>query len=320
VGIESNVEVSSSVTQSSVGNGSTSATLPEAPPIDDLRHLELTKWKTVRYNEDTSKFEFFYDNTQMIPYTDRQFQFFIENNWFKVGRTSSKNSLKFVKEQNGAMVTRSIEKARGGATRSQCVAQGIIVTTMKDMDDGADNVPLLQLSKPYLQMEGVGYCVLISAYNLHPTMTSEDVAFFKMLHKLEENGGGGVWVIEPTKLLQLIHNRCTDYYFKAKLDKKNDCKQRTARIKQVITEASRENGKLLLELSLKTLTLMTTLNVRHFVAYDASRNIIIEPSQRGGLEIIRNEDNYPEILETLKYTDTYDIVGVYELNIKQPRR
>ena len=124
-----------------------------------------------------------------------------------------------------------------------------------------------------------------------------------------------------SKLLRLIHNRCTEYYFKSELDKRNICKSSTAtKIKESITEASSENGKLLLELSLKTSTSVPSLNIRHFVAYDASRNIIIEPAQRGGLEIIKNKDNYPEILESLKYTETYEIVGVYELTKKKPNR
>ena len=102
--------------------------------------------------------------------------YFTDENLFRVGQKYSPNSLKFVKEQNGGLVTRSVERVRGGATRYQCVTQGIIVTTIKDMDDGADNVVLLKMSKPFLQMNGVGYCVLISAYNLHPTMTLDEVA------------------------------------------------------------------------------------------------------------------------------------------------
>ena len=127
-------------------------------------------------------------------------------------------------------------------------------------------------------------------------------------------------MIDPKKLLQLIYNRCTEYYFSSGIDKKKNCKQNAIIVKRVITEASREKGKLLVELSLKNSTSVPSLNIRHFVAYDASRNIIIEPAQRGGLEIIKDEYNYPMILETLKYADTYDIVGVYKLTKKIPNR
>ena len=43
-----------------------------------------------------------------------------------------------------------------------------------------------------------------------------------------------------------------------------------------------------------------------------ARNIVIEPSQRGGLEIYRDIDNYPLILEMVGCVGTYEIVGVYK--------
>ena len=57
----------------------------------------------------------------------------------------------------------------------------------------------------------------------------------------------------------------------------------------------------------------TVDKINHFVAYDAKKNIVIEPSQRDGMEIFRDVDNQPMILETLGYELTYEIVGVCKL-------
>ena len=64
----------------------------------------------------------------------------------------------------------------------------------------------------------------------------------------------------------------------------------------------------------------TVEKINHFVAYDVEKNIVIEPSQRDGLEILRDVDNQPMILETLGYELTYEIVGVYKLMQKPPMR
>ena len=51
-----------------------------------------------------------------------------------------------------------------------------------------------------------------------------------------------------------------------------------------------------------------------------ARNIVIEPSQRGGLEILKDIDNYPLILDTLGCADSYEIVGIYRLLPKPTTR
>ena len=73
-------------------------------------------------------------------------------------------------------------------------------------------------------------------------------------------------------------------------------------------------------MELKDVRTETLVDIRHFVAYDASRNIVIEPKQRVGLEIFRDLDNYPLLLETLGYAGTYEIVGIYKLLQKPTRR
>jgi hypothetical protein len=73
-------------------------------------------------------------------------------------------------------------------------------------------------------------------------------------------------------------------------------------------------------LELKDVGHAANVDIRHFVAYDASRNIVIEPSQRCGIEIIRNRDNYPMVLETLGCASNYEIVGIYKLLHKPTRK
>ena len=63
------------------------------------------------------------------------------------------------------------------------------------------------------------------------------------------------------------------------------------------------------------------VNINHFVAYDAERNAIIEPSQKDAIQVVTGSDNIsPLILETLGFKDFYEIVGVYKLAPKPSRR
>ena len=64
----------------------------------------------------------------------------------------------------------------------------------------------------------------------------------------------------------------------------------------------------------------SVVNIRHFVAYDAERNILIEPSQDGAIEVLTDRNNKPLILYTLGYKDIYEIVGLYKLVPKTARR
>ena len=56
---------------------------------------------------------------------------------------------------------------------------------------------------------------------------------------------------------------------------------------------------------------MTLMN--NAVAYDAERNILIEPSQEGAIPVLTDKNNQPLILYTLGYKDIYEIVGLYQL-------
>ena len=89
-------------------------------------------------------------------------------------------------------------------------------------------------------------------------------------------------------------------------------------IRNIISDCAVEKKKLLLEL--QDVKNKKVVNINHFVAYDASKNMVIEPSQSGGLEIFKDIDNYPLILQTLGYDGTYEIVGVYMLVPKPKRR
>ena len=64
----------------------------------------------------------------------------------------------------------------------------------------------------------------------------------------------------------------------------------------------------------------SVVNIRHFVAYDAERNILIEPSQDGAIEVLKDRNNKPLILYTLGYKDIYEIVGLYKLEPKTATR
>jgi hypothetical protein len=84
------------------------------------------------------------------------------------------------------------------------------------------------------------------------------------------------------------------------------------------SSCNKESGKLLLEL--QEIKNDSVVNIRHFVAYDAERSILIEPSQDGAIEVLTDRNNKPLILYTLGYKDLYEIVGLYKLVPKTARR
>ena len=174
---------------------------------------------------------------------------------------------------------------RGGYTRSESNALGLKVTSMFELNNGVRMTTLVPLSKQFLTMDGIGYCMLISAYNLHPTMTVADAVIFSAKHEDEDRGGILVRVIKPKDLLRLIHDFCKGFFFKCihspdRTRKISNEKQ----INKLINDSSKESGKLLLEL--QEIKNDSVVNIRHFVAYDAERNILIEPSQDGAIEVI----------------------------------
>jgi len=282
----------------------------------------LSAWSSVCYDVDTKMFQFFDVNNGAISYSADDFRQFIDNNLFSVDGGLSKNSMKKVKDAKGRRVLKNgVARIKGGATRSQCQKEGISVTTLLEVNNGAKSRSQKALSQPYVELQGEGYCMLMAAYHLHPTMTAAQVEKFAEHHTLDESWGNGfgVYVILPNTLINLIHDYCTDSYFKSVLDPvKTRNKNKSNRITEKIKECDVEKGKLLLEL--KDVRHEAVVDIRHFVAYDASRNIVIEPSQRRGIEIIRNIDNYPMILDTLGYSKSYEIVGIYKLVTKPPMR
>ena len=186
------------------------------------------------------------------------------------------------------------------------------------MDNGAENEILLKLSKEFVKLDGEGYCFLICAYNLHPTMTRADVDFLAAKHTLEASCR--LYTIVPTDLLRYMHDHFKDYHFKCILCPGNERSKSNSRdIAKQINKCVVDEGKIILELQgIHTLS-TPSLDIRHCVAYDASRNMVVEPSKQGGQSVIKNVDNYPMILETLGYTDIYEIVGIYKLVPKLPR-
>ena len=86
----------------------------------------------------------------------------------------------------------------------------------------------------------------------------------------------------------------------------------------MIRDSNKESGKLLLEL--QDIKNDSVVNIRHFVAYDAERKILIEPSEDGAIEVLTDRNNQPLILNTLGYKGIYEIVGLYKLVPKKPRR
>ena len=275
----------------------------------------LSAWSSVCYDKNTKKFRFYDVNNRAISCIDADFRQFIDNNLFSVDGCASKESLKKVKKAKGSKVLKNgVARISGGATRAQCLREGRTVTSLLDVNNGAESRSLVNLSQPYVELPGEGYCMLKSAYNLHPTMTTAHVEKFAEQHTLDESWGSGfeVYVIQPIKLLMLIHDSCKDFCFKTVLDPtrtRNMYNNET--IRKIISECDIKKEKLLLELQDKRNKTVDKIN--HFVAYDAKTNIVIEPSQRDGLEIFRDVDNQPMILETLGYELTYEIVGVYKL-------
>ena len=235
-------------------------------------------------------------------------------------RCQSKNSLERVKEKRGDLVRKNVVvPTRGGYTRSESNALGLRVTSMFELNNGVRMTTLVPLSKQFLAMDGIGYCMLISAYNLHPTMTVADAVNFSAKHEDEDRGGILVRVIKPNELVRLIHDFCKDFFFKCihSPDRTRDSTNEK-KIKDLIIDSSKEGGKLLLEL--QEIKNDSVVNIRHFVAYDAERNILIEPSQQGAVEVSTDRYNQPLILYTLGYKDIYDIVGLYQLVPKNPTR
>jgi hypothetical protein len=275
----------------------------------------LSAWSSVCYDKKTKRFEFYDVNIRAIPYSAEDFRQFIDNNLFNVDGGGSKDSIKKVKDAKGSRVLKNgVARISGGATRSQCLKEGVTVTTLLDVNNGAKSRCHVKLSKPYDELQVEGYCMLKSAYNLHPTMTAAQVEKFAELHTLDERWGSdfGVYVIQPIKLLMLIHDSCKDLCFKTVVDPtRTHNMYNNKTIRKIISECDIKKEKLLLELQDKRSKTVEKIN--HFVAYDVEKNIVIEPSQRDGLEIFRDVDNQPMILETLGYELTYEIVGVYKL-------
>ena len=156
---------------------------------------------------------------------------------------------------------------------------------MFELNNGVRMTTLVPLSKQFLAMDGIGYCMLISAYNLHPTMTVADAVNFSAKHEDEDRGGILVRVIKPNELVRLIHDFYKCFFFKCihspdRTRKISNEKQ----INKLINDSSKEGGKLLLEL--QEMENDSVVNIRHFVAYDAERNILIEPSQEGAIPVL----------------------------------
>ena len=174
----------------------------------------LSAWSSVCYDVDTKKFQFYDDKEEAIPFIDADFRQFIDNNLFSVNGCESKESLKKVKKAKGSKVIKNgVARIRGGATRAQCIKDGKTVTSLLDVNNGAESRSLVDLSKAYVELRDEGYCMLKSAYNLHPTMTAAHVEKFAEHHTLDESWGSGfgVYVILPNTLINLIHDYCTDY-------------------------------------------------------------------------------------------------------------
>ena len=69
----------------------------------------LCSWSSVRYNDHTTKYEFFDASDAPIPYTEDDFRSFIDENLFIVGRCqTSKTSLLKVKEKRGDKVMKNV--------------------------------------------------------------------------------------------------------------------------------------------------------------------------------------------------------------------
>jgi len=229
----------------------------------------LAAWSSVRYEKDTKRFQFYDVNEEFINCTDDEFRQFIDNNVFSVDGAGSKDSMKKAKDAKGSKVLKNgVARIRGGATRAQCRDEKISVTSLLDVNNGAKSQCLVNLSKPSVELQGEGYCMLKSAYNLHPTMTVAHVEKFASKHTLDESWGSGfgVFVILPNTLNNLIHDYCKDFYFKSVLDPVRTRKiNNTLSIKAKIRECDVDKGKLLLEL--KDVKTETLVDIRHFVAY-----------------------------------------------------
>ena len=290
----------------------------------DTSNNVLCSWSSVRYNEGTTKYEFFDASDSPIVFTDEDFRSFIDEDLFIVGRCqTSKTSLLNVKDKRGVKVMKNVvARTSGGYTRAECKVLGITLTSLLDANNGAKMATLLRLTKPHLELEGVGYCMLKSAYALHPTLTVTDALKFASIHNDEERGGSLVRVINPNALAHSIHDFYKDYYFKCIHNPNRTRDEKNARlIEKLVKDCSRAaEGKLLIELQEKNRDAAAIVNINHFVAYDAERNIVVEPSQKVAIEVVTGIDNYPLILEALGYKDYYEIVGLYKLVAKPSTR
>jgi len=183
--------------------------------INNTEDNVLCGWSSVRYENSTSKFEFFDALGRFISYTEDEFRAFIDNDLFKIGRCLSKTSLERVNVKNGDLLRKNaVVPTRGGYTRNESKARRETMTSLFDMNNGDKMTTLLPLTKQFLEMEGNGYCMLRSAYNLHPSMTVADAVIFASKHEDEDRGGSLVRVIKPNDLVGLIHDFCNDFFFK----------------------------------------------------------------------------------------------------------
>ena len=93
-------------------------------------------------------------------------------------------------------------------------------------------------------MDGIGYCMLRSAYNLHPSMTVADALRFSKEHEDEDRGGILVRVIKPIDLMRLIHDFCKGFFFKCihTPDRTRDSTNEK-KIKKLINEIIKESDK-----------------------------------------------------------------------------